>query len=151
MRWLSEMAQWIEVPAAKPDKLSSIHRTHMLEGESMAVNSPLPLYWCPSHLARIQSKNMNVILKRKKEKAEEVDLMVEPFPDWHSTLSWLLSVVSHGFHLSTRLMEVGCSVVRVHPLGYREMRPAWDTCTLPVLKILKETGNSSETNTYQEL
>lgn len=83
----SEMAQWVEMPAAKPGKLSSTHRTHMLEGESMAVSCPLPLYWYPSHLACIQSKKMNVILKRKKEKAEDVDPMVEPFPDWHSALS----------------------------------------------------------------
>lgn len=64
----SEVAQWVEVPAAKPGKLSSIRRTLVVEGESMAVSCPLPLCWYPSHLARIQSKNMNVILKRKKKR-----------------------------------------------------------------------------------
>ena len=113
----SEVAQWVKVPAAKPGKLNSIRRTLVVEGESMAVSCPLHLCWYPSHLARIQSKNMNVILKTKKEKAEDVDPLVGPFPDWRSALSWLLSVVSHGFHPSTRSVEEGCSVVRVHPLG----------------------------------
>ena len=37
------MTKWVKVPAVKPDDLSSIPRTHMVEGESWFPKSPLQL------------------------------------------------------------------------------------------------------------
>lgn len=69
------MAQWVEAPAPKPDNLSSILETHMLEGETEWNKLSSDLHMHASHgrsLHPLHNKHINKINKQNKINVKKI-------------------------------------------------------------------------------